>query len=117
MFSNLITMQGGRVKTVKPITPEQAKGKIKDVIPQAIIRAVNECISEKFRDNGSFTILQKDIIAKAIKFDERLTSHNIYEKKYMDFEALYRESGWKVSYDSPAYDENYEAYFTFEPKK
>ena len=35
----------------------------------------------------------------------------------MDFEALYRESGWKVSYDSPAYDENYDAYFTFEPKK
>ena len=117
MFSNLITMQGRRVKTVKPITPEQAKGKIKNVIPEAIIRAVNECISEKFRNNGPFDILQKDIIAKAVKFDERLTSNIIYEKKYLDFETLYREAGWKVEYDKPAYNESYEPYFTFEPKK
>jgi hypothetical protein len=113
----MIIMQGNRTKSVKPITPEQAKGNIKNVIPEAIIRAVNECISEKFRNNGSFTILQEDIVAKAIKFDERLTSHIIYEKKYLDFEALYREAGWKVEYDKPAYNESYEPYFTFEPKK
>lgn len=117
MFSNLITMMGTRVKKVKPITPEQAKGKIKNVIPEAIIRAVNECISEKFRDNGSFGILQKDIIAKAVKFDENLTSNIIFEKKYMDFESLYKEAGWIVEYDKPAYNETYEAYFTFKVKK
>lgn len=114
MYYNLINM---RVHKVKPITPEKAKGNIKNVIPEAIIKAVNECISEKFRNNGPFNVLQKDIIAKAIEFDNELTSNIIYDKKYMDFEDLYRKAGWKVDYDKPAYNESYNAYFTFEAKK
>lgn len=110
-------MQGGRTKSVKPITPEEAKGRIKNFIPQAIIKAVNECISEKFRNNGSFNILQKDIIAKALTFDDKLTSNIIFEKKYLDFEYLYQEAGWKITYDKPVRDENFDAFFTFEPKK
>jgi hypothetical protein len=31
----------------------------------------------------------------------------------LDIEDTYREAGWKVEYDKPAYCENYPANFTF----
>ena len=35
----------------------------------------------------------------------------------MDFEDLYRKSGWSVSYDKPAYNENYDAFLIFNKRK
>jgi hypothetical protein len=31
----------------------------------------------------------------------------------LDIEPIYREAGWIVEYDKPAYCENYDANFTF----
>jgi hypothetical protein len=105
------------IKKIKPITPDEIMGELENIIPQSIILAVNELLTEKYRGTGDVSIKQKDIIERAILIDETLTSNIIFEKKYMDFEELYKKSGWSVSYDKPAYNENYDAYFIFNKKK
>jgi hypothetical protein len=105
------------IKKIKPITPDEIMGKLENIIPQSIILAVNELLTEKYRGTGDVSIKQKDIIERAILIDETLTSNIIFEKKYMDFEELYKKSGWSVSYDKPAYNEKYDAYFIFNKKK
>ena len=40
----------------------------------------------------------------------------IYDQGWLDFEPLYREVGWNVEYDKPAYYEHYDAYFKFTKK-
>jgi hypothetical protein len=105
------------IKKVKPITPDEIMGNLENIIPQSIILAVNELLTEKYRGTGEVNIKQRDIIERATSIDETLTSDIIFEKKYMDFEDLYRKSGWSVYYDKPAYDENYDAFFSFNKKK
>lgn len=105
------------IKKVKPITPDEIVNNLENIIPSSIILAVNQLLIEKYRGNGEVSIKQEDIIERAISIDESLTSNIIFEKKYMDFEDLYRKSGWSVSYDKPGYNENYDAYFIFNKKK
>ena len=90
---------------------------LENIIPQSIILAVNELLTEKYRGTGEVSIKQKDIIERVLSIDDTLTKNIIFEKKYMDFEDLYRKSGWSVSYDKPSYDENYDAYFIFNKNK
>ena len=105
------------IKKVKPITPDEIVNNLENIIPSSIILAVNQLLIEKYRGDGEVSVKQKDIIERAISIDESLTSNIIFEKKYMDFEDLYRKSGWSVSYDKPGYNENYDAYFIFNKKK
>jgi hypothetical protein len=102
---------------IKPISPDEIIQNLDKIIPAAIIQAVNQLLIEKYRGTGEVTIKQKDIVERAVSIDERLTSSIIFEKKYMDFEDLYRKSGWSVSYDKPGYNENYDAFFIFNKKK
>jgi hypothetical protein len=102
---------------IKPITPNEIVENLDKIIPKAIIEAVNQLLTEKYRGNGEVTIKQKDIIERACSLDDTLTSDIVFKNKYLDFEDLYRKNGWKVSYDKPAYNETYEPYFKFEAKK
>lgn len=101
---------------IKAISPDEIIQNLGKIIPPAIIAAVNQLLMEKYRGTG-VRITLKEIIAKAISIDETLTSTIISEKKYLDFEDLYRKSGWAVSCDTSGYNENYDAYFIFKKKK
>ena len=37
----------------------------------------------------------------------------IFDNHLLDFEDVYRDQGWSVMYDSPAYCESYDPYFLF----
>ena len=42
----------------------------------------------------------------------------IFKKGWLNVEEMYREAGWQVTYDRPAYNETGYAYFYFKvPKK
>jgi hypothetical protein len=103
-------------KEIKPISPNEIVENLDKIIPSAIIKAVNQLLTEKYRGNGEISIKQKDIIERAILIDSALTSSIIWEKHYLDFEDLYRKNGWIVYYDKPGYNESYEAFFTFKKK-
>ena len=40
----------------------------------------------------------------------------IFSNHWLDVEDIYRKQGWKVVYDSPGYDESYDAYYEFRKK-
>ena len=44
------------------------------------------------------------------------TRELVYPSRDSDIEDIFREAGWKVTYDKPAYNESYDAYFKFEGK-
>lgn len=91
---------------VKPITPDEVVHEIPDVV----IEVVNALIKEKWNGQKSH-ILQEEILERlSIPHDE------IFEKRWLDFEHIYREAGWFVIYDKPAWDEDYKPYFDFEKK-
>lgn len=106
---------------VKPIRPEEVAPLKKKRMPEEVLEAVNELIAKKF-SNGYASFTQKDLVAliKA-KFKEQgkeaPSDKIIFDEHWLDFEDIYREQGWKVSYDKPAYNETYEANFEFKVAK
>jgi hypothetical protein len=73
---------------------------------------------------------QEDVINKIIEKSESVTyfvfgeqyvgpvtRDEIFDNHWMDVEALYRENGWGVKYDRPAYNEDYEPMFIFTATK
>jgi hypothetical protein len=95
---------------VKPISPDE----VVKTLPDEVIISFNELISEKLvRGTAQFT--QKEAVARILA-NMNTTRQEIFDKGWLDIEDVYGAQGWKVVYDSPAYDENYEAYFTFRKK-
>ncbi len=101
------------IEEVKPLSPSDVKTN-KKVHPD-IIWAVNELLKERYK-KGIVTILQKDIVAKFKTRNPEYYIQDLYDSGSMNFEPIYRAKGWKVEYDKPAYNESYDAYFTFSEK-
>ena len=101
--------------SIAPIRPEQVvelKGKI---IPPEVIQSFNEAIAENFLD-GRAQVPQNDVIGKIV---ERLgiDRSEIFRRKLLDVEPIFREAGWDVHYDKPGYNEDYEAFFVFKQRR
>ena len=106
-----------RAERVEPIRPKDIIDNLNDIIHPAIIKAVNELLKEKYR-GSQVSITQKDIVSKSISICPELKKDEIFEKKWMDFESIFRKAGWDVRYHSPDYTEDYyNEYFTFSAKK
>jgi len=109
---------------IKPIKPSEVVKK--NTIPDQMIMVVNNLIIEKW-DGRSAIVKQTDIISRFLKLEWMLKNRvdpklqkQIYDKGWLNFEPIFRDSGWKVTYESPDRDESYEsydAYFKFEKEK
>lgn len=100
------------MEKVKPISPDELIAQKKKEFPSIVIKVVNRLLKEKW-DGKEARIMQDDII-KYIVQNSNYTKNEIFDKHLLDFEDVYRDQGWKVTYDSPAYCETYDAYFLFE---
>ena len=94
----------------QPIKPSQIIAKKKDTIPEEVFEVFNELITEHF-SNGSSTFKLKDVVKLLVK--KGLKENVIFDKGWLDVEEIYEKAGWDVSYDKPAYNESYDATFTF----
>ncbi len=102
--------------SVAPITPKEAKDLHSEtVVPDFVIAIVNQLLVEKY-ESGDIQILQRDIVERIMDAEPGITSQQIFERRYLDFEAIYKKAGWSVTYDKPAYNESYDAYFLFKKK-
>jgi len=103
---------------IKPITPnEVVSHKAHVVIPDYVFEAFNYLISKNFR-NGSATVTQNEVVKHIIAArHETITSDYLFINHFLDVEDVYREAGWKVEYDKPAYCETYQAVFKFTIKE
>ncbi len=107
------------IRTVKPITPAQAK-KVKAKapgIPDFVIEAFNELIAEKFDGKEArITIAEATERIKKKEYEyhghDRLLLEN-FNKEWLNIEEVYRRNGWKVEYDKPGYNESYTGYYIF----
>lgn len=100
---------------VNPVRPEEVAVLKQEVLPSDVIKAFNELIAEKYA-GGCCVIKMKDAIARIHHYLD-VSRDEIFAKGYLDIEELYGKYGWKVTFDKPAYNENYDAYYTFEKAK
>jgi len=104
----------------KPIRPEEVIQSLENIIPEWVIKGINEAIRENYR-GSSFTIKQPDLIKFMIEQapgppeGELPWETLIHRRKWLDFEPLYENFGWKITYDKPGYNETYDPTFEFKP--
>lgn len=98
---------------IKPITPAEVYNK---PIPDEIIAAFNALIIKNC-SLRSATVYQNEALKLALKnfkdAGKKVTSQQIFDNNWLDVESTFKKAGWKVTYDKPAYNEEYEAFFVF----
>lgn len=99
---------------MQPITPEQALAEAGKDFPPKVIDQWNKAITRNMVGNTSI-VMQKEI-AQSIANELRCTVNCVYSARWLDVEQMYRNAGWKVEYDRPGWNENYEANFIFRAK-
>ena len=104
---------------MKPIRPEHVITEKKKTLPHEVIECFNNLIAERW--NGySAKFKQKEVVASILEkmnygkvTQKKIEENELYKKHWLDVEDIYREAGWKVSFDKPAYNEDYDASFEF----
>lgn len=95
----------------QPIKPQDiANGKLNS-FPDGVIKVWNGLIAGAFTE-GRARVLQKDAVA-AIAGETGYSPADVFTKGWLNIEEIFREAGWTVYYDKPAYNESYDAYFVF----
>ena len=100
---------------MKPINPSEAKAAALKAIPDEVIQAVNELIVENY-STGTIVIKEYEIKqrTKSLMYPGLGDPQSgNFESRWLDFEDIFRQNGWKVEYDRPAYYENYQPLFRF----
>ena len=96
----------------KIISPDEAIQQAQRCIPDDVFEAINELIAEKLDTiSKQSTVKQDDVIERVcIKMG---IQREQFDLRWLNVEDLYRNMGWIVMYDSPAYNETYNAFFKF----
>ena len=97
--------------TVKPISPDEILDARQAIIPDEVITVFNEMIVENWK--GSYAHVDQDEVVNRIAVRMNVERQVIFDKGWIDVEPIFRNVGWKVEYDKPAYCESYAAYFEF----
>lgn len=105
------------VLSVKPISPKQANVDFKSALDPLMIKAVNNLLTKDAHSNF-IRIKQKDIVAeyKRLHTVNGTEPLDVFKTNQLEFEDIFKEAGWKVSYDKPGWDESYDPAFDFEAK-
>lgn len=100
--------------SVQPITPDEAETQKQASIPDGVIESFNELITENLvKKTATFT--QAAVIERIVS--KGLDQIQIFKNHWLDVEPAFRKAGWEVVYDAPAYNESYEATYTFTRKR
>lgn len=100
---------------VKAISPDEIPvQKVLDM-PDEVIECWNSMIARAY-SGGSARITLKEASAELQNLFGK-THSEIRKLGYLDIEDVYRAEGWKVLYDSPGYNETYEAFYVFSKRR
>lgn len=104
-------------KQAKPISPEEVNQSRKNVdIPNEVIEIFNKMIVKNWEHNRkSAKVSQAEVVDEIIS-TLKIERDAIFHRHYLDVEDIFRDVGWKVEYDKPAYNEFYGAFYTFSAK-
>lgn len=101
---------------IMPITPKEAMVDLHKKIPEEVIAAFNEMIKNNLVEKvASFTMYEvKALISDKLRLNNKfIGDDHIYKCHWLDVEEIYRQRGWIVEFDKPAYNETYHAKFIF----
>lgn len=101
------------------ISPQEAQKKHQQQIPQEVFDTWNEVIVShlhQYSQRVESRFLLKELSSK-LSSKMHMNFETLKEKGYLDLEPFFRENGWSVDFDSPGYNESYDANFTFSAKK
>ena len=95
----------------EPIRPEDvAAAKMTD-LPEEVIDVFNELIVATW-DGRSATVMQ-DEAAEEIATRLGVSRQEVFDRRLLDVEPIYRAFGWGVCYDKPGFNESYAPRFIF----
>jgi hypothetical protein len=97
-------------ESVGPIRPSEVDKAKKKQIPAAVFETFNDLIVQNDRQ-GYSCFRQDDVVEMLVR--RGLDRNLIFKNGWLDIEDSYRDAGWEVRYDSPAYNESYPATFEF----
>lgn len=100
---------------IKPITPNEVVSEKALYLPDEVFEVVNRLIAKHW--SGAMATIKQDEIIESLIAQMDIDREEVFARKLLDFETVYRSAGWKVRYDKPAYDENYDAFFQFSKAK
>lgn len=76
---------------MKPITPQEAKEKKIELLPDFVIEAVNELIVEAMENHKTnFSIAQKKVIER---IKSKMPEGTEWSQSFLDFEPVYNKNG------------------------
>lgn len=100
-------------REVKPISPQEISDNWSKQIPPEVIEAFNFLIEKNYNGSNRISRVDQNDVVEEILKRTNLTRHEIFSKRFLDIEDLYRKEGWVVSYNKPVYNEDYEVCFIF----
>lgn len=100
----------------KPIRPDQVAKLAQIVFPSEVFDAFNELIAKNYVC-GTARVDQKDVVDLIMEKlgleNTVLNRQKAFDNKWLNIEEAYRETGWRVAYDKPGFNESYDAFFIF----
>jgi hypothetical protein len=100
----------------KPISPKEVQSVKDTTIPDEIIEVFNALIIKNWNGHAAHFTQDEamDESLKTLKVNGKdITRSMIFEYRWLDVEPMFRKQGWNVKFDKPAYNETYDANFTF----
>lgn len=104
--------RGLKKYTPGPIRPDHVAQLQQDRIPPFVFDAFNELIAENY--TGGSAHVGEDEVMRRIR--EKADGAKI-DPRWLDVEASFERSGWRVEFDRPGYNESYPAVYTFTKKR
>jgi hypothetical protein len=80
-------------------------------IPKEIIKVFNDMIVENY-SGGTAVLTQAEVLERVV-CAVKIPRADVFKNGWLDVEPVFKEAGWKVSYDQPAYNESYDASWIF----
>lgn len=99
----------------KALSPQEAILRFKNEVPETVLEAWNSLIVSNLKVQGgkSTASFSLDDLATKITLAMDVSREVAKDKGWFDLEDIFRDKGWKVEFDSPGYNENYSANYTF----
>ena len=95
-----------------PIKPKEVQSKKDAALPQAVFEVFNQLIVDNW-DGHSATVQQDEACKRICKALKIKSCQDALDRGLLDVESAYRKAGWKVEFDKPGYNEDYDAHFVF----
>ncbi len=95
-------------------SPDEVVTRWQQALPDAVIETFNELLIQKF--NGQSAMIHQDDLMKVLA-NKGLKAQDVYDQRWLDqAKERFKDKGWKVTYHSPDWDDNFRSHFFFKLK-